>query len=319
MRSDYTYQQDTMSANGFSTVAGSTSENNASASSRQGADSIAESSVSGKAVSNYVKTVPAYTSRMNVWRREQKLLVGDSRYIEPRTNMNLYKELVAHESIHLPIRPINAVGYDWITLILLISLVLFASVRTTWGQYMNSLFHSIVNYATSIRMFQEKNNSLLQAAFLLDVLFYMIFSVFMFQMIDFFRVDVPYQHINLFLLCMVVVLAFFVGKKVLYKFMGALIEKKGETLEFLFNADNHKRVAGLVLIPIVTAIAFYPFNNIHIPLIFGILIISIIYSLLILRGFEILIRKQFSIFYLFLYFCTLEFLPLVLLYKILVV
>src|SRR5690554_756393 len=319
MRSDYTYQQDTMSTNSFSIVAGSTSEIKASAGSLQGADSIAESSISGKAVSNKVNAVPGYTSRMNIWRREQKLLVGNSRYIEPRTDMNLYTELVAHESIHLPIRPRNAVGYDWITLILLLSLVLFASVRTTWGQYMNSLFHSIVNYATSIRMFQEKNNSLLQAAFLLDVLFYLIFSVFIFQIIDIFGIDVPYQHINLFLICMVVVLAFFVGKKVLYKFMGALIEKKGETLEFLFNADNHKRVAGLVLIPVVTAIAFYPFNNIHLPLVFGILIISIIYSLLILRGFEILIRKQFSIFYLFLYFCTLEFLPLVLLYKILVV
>ena len=319
MRSKSIYYQDTLGVKGISTATDTRVESELSIDNHRGVVSIPETTPVRDSVSASVNTNPVYTARMILWWREQRLLVGNSRYIEPRTEMDLSTELVIDETIHLPERPINAVGNDWVTLILLSALILFATVRTNWGQYMNSLFHSIVNYATSIRMFQEKNNSMIQAAFLLDILFYLIFPVFLYQVVNFYRIDISYRHFTLFLICMGVALIFFIGKKAFYRFMGTLVEKKGETLEFLFNADNHKRVAGIILIPIVTAIAFYPFNNIHVPLIFGIVIIGIIYSLLIFRGFEILIKKQFSIFYLFLYFCTLEFLPLVLLYKILVV
>lgn len=319
MRSKSIYYQDTLGAKGISTVTDTRVESELSIDNPRGVVSIPETTPVRDSVSASVNTNPVYTPRMILWWREQRLLVGNSRYIEPRTEMDLSTELVIDKTIHLPERPINAVGNDWVTLILLAALILFATVRTTWGQYMNSLFHSIVNYATSIRMFQEKNNSMIQAAFLLDILFYLIFPVFLYQVVNFYRIDISYRQFTLFLICMGVAIIFFIGKKAIYRFMGTLVEKKGETLEFLFNADNHKRVAGILLIPIVTAIAFYPFNNIHTPLIFGIVIIGLIYSLLIFRGFEILIKKQFSIFYLFLYFCTLEFLPLVLLYKILVV
>ena len=259
------------------------------------------------------------TARKNLWQHEQKLLVGNSRFIEPRNDLNLIASLAYQERLHLPERPVNSSGYDWITLMLLVALALFASVKTSWGQYMKSLFHSTLNYATAIRMFQEKNNSLLQGMFQLDVLFYLIFSVFLFQTFDFFRIDLPYRHFNLYLFCLALVILYFMGKNIIYRFMGLLVEKKGETGEFLFNVDNFKRVAGLVLIPMVAIVSFYPFSQVHLPIFAGMTIIGFIYSLLILRGFKILFKKQFSIFYLFLYFCTLEFLPLVLLYKILVV
>ncbi len=251
--------------------------------------------------------------------QEQDMIVDNLELLEPRNEVKLVTTVAVNEGLHLPERPINNISYDWITLLLLVALGLFASVRTTWNGYMMSLFQSTVNNSTAIRIFQEKNNSLLQGAFQLDVLFYLVFSIFVFQALMFFRIELPYQHFFAYLFCLALVVLYFSIKKVIYRFIGTLIEKKGETGEFLFNVDNFKRVTGLILLPMVATIAFFPFEEENIPVYIGMAIIVFLYSLLTFRGFTILLRKQFSIFYLFLYFCTLEFLPLVLLYKILMV
>jgi hypothetical protein len=266
-------------------------------------------------------TGPTRAQLRNIWwQQENKLVIGDSRYMEPRTEFQLVSpsnnETVG---LQLPVNQLNQINYDWLTFLLLVALAIFASVRTTWNKYMLHLFQSVVNNATSVRMFQEKNTSDLQGAFQLDILFYLVFSVFIFQLLNFSNIDTPFQNSRLFLISIGLIVAYFLIKKLIYRFLGFLIEKTGETKEYLFNMNNFARVAGIVLFPVVTVIAFYPFNNIEVPVFSGIFLVGAIYFLLITRGFVILLNKQFSIFYLFLYFCTLEFLPLVLLYKILVV
>ncbi len=254
------------------------------------------------------------------WQQENKLVVGDSRYIDPRTEIQLVSPSNNDNvGLQLPAHQLNQNNYDWLTFLLLVALAVFASVRTTWNKYMLHLFQSVVNNATSVRLFQEKNTSDLQGAFQLDILFYLVFSVFTFQLLNFFQVDLPFENGRLFLFSIGLIVAYFLIKKLIYRFFGFLIEKAGETKEYLFNMNNFTRVAGIVLFPVVTVIAFYPFSNIKVPVFSGIFLVGTIYFLLITRGFTILLNKQFSIFYLFLYFCTLEFLPLVLLYKILVV
>jgi len=266
-------------------------------------------------------TGPTRAQLRNIWwQQENKLVIGDSRYIEPRTEFQLVSpsnnETVG---LQLPAHQINQMNYDWLTFLLLVALAIFAFVRTSWNKYMLHLFQSVVNNATSVRLFQEKNTSDLQGAFLLDILFYLVISVFTFQLLSFFQVDLPFGNSRLFLFSIGLIVAYFLIKKLIFRFFGFLIEKTGETKEYLFNMNNFARVAGIVLFPVVTIIAFYPFSSIEIPVFAGMIVVGTIYFLLITRGFTILLNKQFSIFYLFLYFCTLEFLPLVLLYKILVV
>jgi hypothetical protein len=266
-------------------------------------------------------TVPTRAQLRNIWwQQENKLVIGDSRYIKPRTEFQLVSPSNNKTfGLQLPVHQLNQINYDWLTFLLLVALAIFASVRTTWNKYMLHLFQSVVNNATSVRLFQEKNTSDIQGAFLLDILFYLVISIFSFQLLNFFQVNLYFQNNRLFLLSAGLIIAYFLIKKLIYRFFGFLIEKTGETKEYLFNMNNFARVAGIMLFPVVTIIAFYPFSNIGLPVFFGIFLVGIIYFLLITRGFTILLNKQFSIFYLFLYFCTLEFLPLVLLYKILVV
>lgn len=257
--------------------------------------------------------------RYQWWQREKSLLVGGTRLMEPRTDVLVAIAIASPGTeLQLPQRMINQVNYDWLIIVLLVSVALFASIRTSWNKYMLNLFYSVTNYSTSYRMFQEKNTSLQHGAFQLDVLFYLIFSVFFYQMLTYFRIELPFQDFYLYLISVGVVLGYFAIKKTIYLLMGFIFDRKSETGEYLFHTGNFNRVAGLILIPVVAIIAFSPFGNLQIPVLAGLIIVLLLYFLLILRGFMILLKKQFSIFYLFLYFCTLEILPLVLLYRILV-
>jgi hypothetical protein len=111
------------------------------------------------------------------------------------------------------------------------------------------------------------------------------------------------------------VVLYFTVKKLLYRLLGSIFIDAADTNEFLFNLDNFNRGTGIVLFPIVGLIAYFPSENPMIAVFLGVFTTLIFYFMLLKRGISILLKKQFPIFYLFLYLCTLEFLPLLLIYK----
>ena len=253
------------------------------------------------------------------WQRENKLLVGGDRYMESRYEVSIDKSgSPGQGNIHLPVRQVNQVSNDWLTLIILLVVVLMASVRTIWHKYLGRLFHSVINASSSDRLFEEKNSSVSLGIFQLDIIFYLVLSIFIYQWINFYPYDFTYRHFVLYGLSLASVVFYFLLKKIIYRFAGFLVKKQGETEEYLFTMNNFNRITGLVLFPVIILIAYAPFRREEVLFITGGFIVISLYFLLIVRGFVTLVKKQFSIFYLFLYFCTLEFLPLVLLYNVLI-
>lgn len=252
------------------------------------------------------------------WQREKKLLINDSRYIPSKSGNELVlQEEVQAGSIQLPNRVKSDFGYDWITFLLFLSLFMVASVRYGYAKYISTLFQSVVNYPTSHRMFGEKNYSILHGAFRLEALFYIVFSFFIFQIL--FSGEIPAQWDFIFYLkTFVATTAYFLVKKMLYKLLSTTFLIVEESSEFVFNLDNFNRVTGIILFPLVALFAFYPYGNPLFIIVSGIIAVVVIYILLLRRGLIILLKKQFSIFYLFLYLCILEFLPLLLIYKVVV-
>ena len=260
-----------------------------------------------------------YQIRYRQWNIEQKLLVDSSRYIKPITSLKVYvAETPDKGDLILPEYKRQPSNTDWLTIILVIVLLLFATVRNSFSKYLANLFKSIFNYQVSFRMFREKNNASLQASFRLEVYFYIVFAIFLFQCFNYYQFIQELNNFMRFTLSLGGVIGYFLLKKMVYSFLDNLIKKRTETNEYLFNMDNFNRVLGLVLFPIVSLIAFYPFNNINIPIISGLFLMAVFYIFLLQRGILILMKKQFSIFYLFLYLCTLEILPLLLIYLFIV-
>lgn len=267
------------------------------------------------------KQQKTYTpAQIRKWRiqQENKLLVDSSKYMTPRTEIELSYTENIKPNVILPIRELNYVNTDWLTAIIFLGLILFASVRYAYAKYMEHLFLSLFNYPTSVRMFHDKNYPVFHGAFRLEAIFYIIISVFIFQALNFLKWENALLTPLNFLIVFGVVVFYFFCKKFVYLMLGSLFESTFETREYLFNVDNFNRSLGLILLPIVILVSFSPSESPVFIVYAGIIVIALFNLMLLQRGIFILLKKQFSIFYLFLYLCTLEFLPLLLIYKVVV-
>ncbi len=250
------------------------------------------------------------------WLREKKLLIGDSRYIQSKNNVDLGSSLkVEPGELGLPIRGKGEINTDWLTILFIVATVLFATVRFSYSKYIANLFQSLLNSSTAFRMFREKNYTILHGAFRLDLLFYFVLSVFVYQVIGFFQLDLIHKNLTYFASIFGIVLGYFFIKKMIYQILGLIFERGSETNEYLFIVDNFNRTLGIVLFPVVALINYYPSERPVYMVVTGIIVVGVFYVFLLQRGFFILLKKQFPIFYLFLYLCSLEILPLLLIYK----
>lgn len=219
----------------------------------------------------------------------------------------------------LPERKMASRSADWVLGVLILALILFTSVRLFFGKYLTQLFHASVNYSTASRLFRERSVSVTHAAFRLDLIFLLSISLFLFQI---FGKQLSFGINSSFLRYLVIlagVIVYFGVKQVLYSVQGKLTESNAETQEVLFNLNLYNRILGLVLVPVTLIFAFSRLPNPEILVGIGGIMVLLSYILLVLRGLNILLRKDFPIFYLILYLCTLEILPLFYIYKLVLV
>jgi hypothetical protein len=247
-------------------------------------------------------------------RPEEKIYFGDARY-QPDTT---YVERILWHGLKIIPHEKNYFEGDWLTGILFLAFVLLVNVRAGFSKYISSLFQSLVNYPTSFRLFREKNYSMLHGAFRLEALFYIVFSIFIFQVMVLVSSNKSLFTFSFYGITLGAVISYFLIKKLAYLALGSIFTDASGTREFLFNMDNFNRGAGIVLFPVVALIAYFPTEDPMIAVFLGVLTTLVFYIMLLKRGISILLKKQFPIFYLFLYLCTLEILPLVLIYKLVV-
>lgn len=209
---------------------------------------------------------------------------------------------------------------DWLVGILVLAFFLFATVRLIFNKYLSQLAQATINYSTFTRVFRERYFNLLHASFRLDLIFVLIMSLFGYQFISTYKINFGItRSFQIYLICMVLVIAYFTAKKVIYYLVGILTESKKEVQEYLFSITVFNRVLGLFLLPLTAIIAFVPIQQPELLLFAGLVLVGVFYLLSLIRGGKIFLKKHFSIFYLILYLCTLEFLPLLLIYNILLI
>ena len=209
---------------------------------------------------------------------------------------------------------------DWLVGVLVLAFFLFATVRLIFNKYLSQLAQATINYSTFTRVFREKYFNLFHASFRLDVIFNLIMALFGYQFLSSYKINFGiHNSFYVYLICLGTVIGYFIVKKVLYGIIGIMTESKREVKEYLFSITVFNRVLGLFLLPVTAIIAFVPIYQPELLLYTGLVIIIIFYLLSLARGAKIFLRKHFSISYLILYLCTLEFLPLLLVYNILLI
>lgn len=234
---------------------------------------------------------------------------------------------IPYDSLHTVLKGVEVVfsgkkfirnNPDWLVGVIVLSFILIATVRLIFNKYLNQLIQSTINYSAFSRMYRERFFNFLHASFRLDIVFYLSFSLFFYQILSSLKIDLGINNSALFYLtCIGLVILYYFVKRIIYLILGVITESTQEVKEYLFSITVYNRVLGLIILPVTTIIAFLRLNNTE-PLSYaGLVIIAIFYILSLARGSKIFLKKHFSILYLILYLCTLEILPLLIIYNLL--
>ena len=204
----------------------------------------------------------------------------------------------------------------WYVFVLLISLSIFAWGKALYQKYLLQIFNSVYNYQISIQLFRDKNALFRNLSIILQILFPINLGLLIYFLIDFYH----FNHVSPYPIASIgiysfAVFIFFRLKNWLYKFLGLVFKVQEDFYEVQHHLNIFIQSLGVVLLAFVISMPFLNdlFKSI---VIIGLFAVIAVYSILFFfRGFQIVIRKQVPVFFLILYLCAVEILPVALLIK----
>lgn len=210
------------------------------------------------------------------------------------------------------------IQFDWITILLIGSFLLLGWVQLFNKKYLGSLIKSIVSFQESNTLYRDKNSFMEKASFLINFLFLSNVAVFTIQLKHFYGIDFEgiQDHI-LYFITFGALIGLYIFRAISSSFIGYLFLKQKVFSEYFHNVNLFTKNTGLFLLPIVITLQFLSYEYIAIIVYIGIALIVVLYLLQMLRSFQIIIRKNVSIFYIILYLCAFEFAPFLIIYKVL--
>lgn len=214
---------------------------------------------------------------------------------------------------------VGKIQFDWITLILIASFLLLGWIRLFNKKYLGSVIKSSLSYQESNTFYREKNSFMEKASFMLNVLFISNISVFVIQLKHFFGIEMsPIEDYMLYLIVFGSLISLYILRALSASFVGYVFLKQKIFSEYFHNVNIYTKNTGIFLFPIVISLQFLSYDYLAFIVYVGIAFITLMYLLHVVRSFQIINRKNISIFYMILYLCAFEFAPFLIIYKILV-
>jgi len=213
-------------------------------------------------------------------------------------------------------KPMKTMGQDWTFFLILIGWTIFASLRLGFSKYIVQVFQSIFNFTISSRLYREQGYNNNFGPFRLNLIFYLFLPFPIYLIAKDNGVSLMgFSGIELYVIVMVVINAYFLTKIFLYKILGSVFSQKEASGELVFNMMLYHNVLGMIMLPVATFHSLVPaMGFVSLFLVPG--LILIFYLLSLLRSIYFAIRTGISIFYLILYLCALEILPILLVVKL---
>jgi len=208
---------------------------------------------------------------------------------------------------------------DWLSGFILLALIIAGFVKLSAGKYLSDLFSSIRYQQSASKLYSTFNLQNEKPGWALTVLFFLGSSLLIFEY-AFLGGKSP-ERISpfvFFLLINVGIVLYFLLKNLLYRFVAFVFDAQQGTQEYIFNSNMLSKAFGIASLPVVCVVPFVDILTATFLLKVGLVLFLIMYFIQLLRGIKIILRTPLSIFYMFLYFCALEILPLSLLIKVMI-
>lgn len=214
------------------------------------------------------------------------------------------------------IRPalLNNQEYSWMTDILVLSFIIYTITQFLYPKRLKQIFNA--SFARRYINQLVREGGLFEERITIGLLFifFATTTIFIFQNIKYnLNIDIAYPEIT-FLGIFAGLFFYWLFKVSIIKFIGFVFKNQAAAFEYNLTSLIYLEVTGLFLLPLSLPAIF---QNPQVFSKIGIIIVLIGLLINLIRGFWVgLYNTKFSLFYLILYLCTLEILPLIIVAKI---
>jgi hypothetical protein len=208
--------------------------------------------------------------------------------------------------------PLYDLSPDWLMGIIIVSLIVLAWLKLFFHKFINQTVTSLWNFQLSKKELRDQNIFSRRVAFILNLNFIIIGGLFIYLVFSHFRIN-PFQlnPFPLYLSCTGLLTILLLIRQILIMLTGFVFNQQDNFMEYLHQILLINKNIGIFFIPLVICIAYMQ-DSIRIYLIItGIALLLFAYLLRFVKGIQIIIKKDVLLFYLILYLCTLEILPVV--------
>lgn len=225
--------------------------------------------------------------------------------------LNLKSEPIARVT---NVRKPNGKDIIFYTLLTLIGLVSF--LRFFYMQYFNNLFRVFFN--TSLRQ-SQLTDQLLQAklqSLFFNLIFFTSGGIFIFFLLQYINWIPDGNSLRLFSVCSICLATIYFLKFITLKFTGWITGYKEITNIYIFIIFLINKILGILLIPLIIIIAFSDSFLLKIAMLVAIILIGLMFLLRIFRSYGLLQHQlKISKIHFFMYIIGIEILPVLLIYK----
>jgi hypothetical protein len=207
--------------------------------------------------------------------------------------------------------------YGWQTIILIFAVILLGFAKAFSNSRFKQTIKALMNYSVSQEINREEKVFFHRANILLTILYVLVASLLLYQIRDFLNNTTLELHSFVFyLLIMGGIFSMYIIRYIFSLILAFIFDDTSISSEYIFNISLYNNMLGVLLIPILCVLYFTTlgFNVVLFYLTLPLLFVT--FLLRLIRIYLIGFSKGISYFYIFLYICTLEIIPLVVLFKI---
>jgi hypothetical protein len=205
---------------------------------------------------------------------------------------------------------------DVITILLILSISLYTISKYSYPRYYLRLLSTVLNYHSANKLYLEKNMRNIRGSIFFGSFALLVIGIFISYSLKFYLESLDLKFLLVLANCIIYLFSWFLLKYIVFRFIGYVFGGSQESKEYLFNVFLYLKNLAIFILPIVVVIPYVPEFWSTILLYLGLVLSSFMYIFRIIRGIKILFAKHVSIFYMILYLCGLEILPLLMIYKL---
>lgn len=254
------------------------------------------------------------------WKTDSVIYFNDSALVGQNKFTNIYKGHLLQPSGIEPIYR-NSISPIWFFPIILLVLAVFAALRIFYTKYFSQMLTAFINNNLTNQIVRDENILVQRASVYLSIVFNLIAALFLYLVSIFYGWEIGDIGIGFsrFLFFAVVVSAIYSLKFLILKICGWLFQLDREMASYIFNTFLINNVLGIAILPFICLIAYNQVLSAGTSIIICSILAILAFSYRVFRGVLVgLSMSSFSLLYLFLYLCTLEIAPLLILIRLIV-